>query len=146
MSAFDTAKQKLIQIVIVGQPELRERLRQPNLAPLRQRIVLAKHLRPLDLNETASYILHRLQVASADADRPGVAFNHQAIYHIYQVSGGTPRMINSVCDNALLLGYVKKQRILDESIIDQVASDMICDLSESVETEGAPLKFRAHAA
>ncbi|MEX2212977.1 MAG: AAA family ATPase, partial [Phycisphaeraceae bacterium] len=147
MSSFDTATQKLIQIVIVGQPELRERLQQPSLAPLRQRIVLAKHLRPLDLNETASYILHRLQVAATDPDRPRVAFNHQAIYRIYQISGGIPRMINAVCDNAMLLGYVNKQRIIDDSVINQVSRDMICDLNEPVESGvTAPLKFTARAA
>jgi len=126
LSTFDTATQKLIQIVLVGQPELRQYIAtRKNLAALRQRIVLAKHLRPLDAEDTARYIAHRLRVAAANVARPGIVFERGALNRVHQVSRGIPRLINVICDNALLLAYVKESRLVSAAIINRVAEDMV---------------------
>ena len=103
LSNLETDQRKLLQIVLLGQPELREKLNDPRLRQLRQRITVRYHLAPLTRRETEQYIQHRLQVAGANG-RP--SFNRWAIGSIYRYSGGVPRLINAVCDKALLCGYV----------------------------------------
>ena len=92
-----------MQIVLMGQPELREKLLQPGLRQLRQRITVRYHLGPLDLNETAGYVNHRLKLAGANG-RP--SFDEGAIRLVYKYSQGVPRLINTVCDKTLLAGFV----------------------------------------
>ncbi len=101
LSNLETDERKLLQIVLIGQPELRAAL--DRLEQLRQRITVRYHLRPLDLAETASYIRHRLQVAGGDS-RP--IFGRWAIRAVHWHSRGVPRLINAICDKALLCGYV----------------------------------------
>ncbi len=103
LSNLETDQHKLLQIVLIGQPELREKLNEPGLRQLRQRITVRYHLAPLDRFETARYIAHRLRVAGADG-RP--TFSPWAIRSIHRYAGGVPRLINAVCDKALLYGYV----------------------------------------
>ena len=103
LSNLETDRQKLMQIVLMGQPELREKLRRPELRQLRQRITVRYHLRPLDVNETASYINHRLRLAGANG-RP--RFDGGAVLAVYKYSQGVPRLINAVCDKTLLAGFV----------------------------------------
>jgi general secretion pathway protein A len=103
LSNLETDQRKLLQIVLIGQPELREKLNERGLRQLRQRITVRYHLEPLDRFETARYIAHRLRVAGADG-RP--TFSPGAIRRIQRYSGGVPRLINAVCDKALLYGYV----------------------------------------
>ena len=103
LSNLETDQRKLLQIVLVGQPELREKLNRRELRQLRQRITVRYHLAPLDRFETARYIAHRLRVAGGDG-RP--TFSPWAIRTIQRYSGGIPRLINAVCDKALLYGYV----------------------------------------
>ena len=103
LSNLETDQRKLLQIVLIGQPELREKLNERGLRQLRQRITVRYHLAPLDREETARYIAHRLRVAGADG-RP--EFSAWAVRKIHRYAGGVPRLINAVCDKALLYGYV----------------------------------------
>ena len=104
LSNLETDQRKLLQIVLLGQPELREKLDDPRLRQLRQRITVRYHLAPLSRQEVESYIQHRLQVVGANG-RP--SFNRWALASIYRYSGGVPRLVNAVCDKALLCGYVE---------------------------------------
>ena len=103
LSNLETDQRKLLQIVLIGQPELREKLNQRSLRQLRQRITVRYHLSPLNRFETERYIAHRLRVAGANG-RP--KFSSWAIRGVQRYSGGVPRLINAVCDKALLYGYV----------------------------------------
>ena len=103
LSNLETDQTKLLQIVLLGQPELRAKLEQSNLKQLRQRITVRYHLSPLSREETEAYIQHRLRVAGADS-RP--IFTPWAVRRIYRYSRGVPRLINAVCDKTLLCGFV----------------------------------------
>jgi general secretion pathway protein A len=103
LSNLETDQRKLLQIVLVGQPELRDRLDERGLRQLRQRITVRYHLRPLSRQETEHYIRHRLHVAGGNS-RP--TFDRWAIRRIYRYSRGVPRLINAVCDKTLLCGFV----------------------------------------
>ena len=103
LSNLETDRQKLIQIVLIGQPELRRMLDDPALRQLRQRITVRYHLTPLDRDETELYVQWRMQVAGGNGR---LAFTPWALRAIHRYSGGIPRLINAVCDTALLAGYV----------------------------------------
>jgi len=103
LSNLETEKEKLIQIALVGQPELRDKLNSPGLAQLRQRITIRYHMVPLDENEIGDYIGHRLGVAGSDGR---IKFSEEAVGEIFKFSEGVPRLINVVCDRALLFGFV----------------------------------------
>ena len=103
LSNFETDDRKLLQIVLVGQPELRDKLDRKGLRQLRQRITVRYHLGPLDLADTRRYVEHRLHVAGANG-RP--TFSNWAMRAVHRYSGGVPRLVNAVCDKALLCGYV----------------------------------------
>ena len=103
LSNLETDQRKLLQIVLIGQPELREKLNQKSLRQLRQRITVRYHLSPLDRFETERYIAHRLRVAGANG-RP--SFTRWAVRRVHHSAHGVPRLINAVCDKALLYGYV----------------------------------------
>jgi general secretion pathway protein A len=117
LSNLETDQQKLIQIVLCGQPELRERLSRPDLRQLRQRITVRYHIPPLTQGDTSLYIQHRLQVAGADGR--AVLFGDDAVREVFRFARGTPRLINAVCDNALLAGYVARVRTIDARCIKQ---------------------------
>lgn len=104
LSNLETDDRKLLQIVLIGQPELRSRLERDELRQLRQRITVRYHLGPISRRETESYIQHRLRVAGSNA-RP--TFSRAAIRAIHRHSRGIPRLINAVCDKTLLCGYVE---------------------------------------
>jgi len=105
LSNLELDNRKLLQIVLLGQPELRERLDSPNLRQLRQRITVRYHLRPLTFAELSQYIQHRLQISGAK-QRP--RFTRPALWRIHHYSHGIPRLINALCDKALLAGFVNK--------------------------------------
>jgi general secretion pathway protein A len=105
LSNLETDQHKLMQIVLCGQPELSRRLARPDLRQLRQRITVRYTLPPLTEVETAAYVRHRLWVAGSDGS---VAFSASAIRAIQRYAQGCPRLINAVCDNALLAGYVAR--------------------------------------
>ena len=105
LSNLETDDRKLLQIVLLGQPELRDRLNSPRLRQLRQRITVRYHLAPLTRLEVGQYIQHRLELAGA---KGAPFFTQPAVWRIYFHSGGVPRLINAVCDKALLAGYVER--------------------------------------
>jgi len=107
LSNLETDQEKLLQIVLVGQPQLRAKLASPSLAQLRQRISIRYHLNPLSKGETEGYIEHRLRVAGS---RGSVLFEGAAVDGIYAFSRGIPRMINVVGDKALLAAFVLERR------------------------------------
>jgi len=107
LSNLETDQHKLIQIVLCGQPELKHRLSRPDLRQLRQRITVRYALPPLTHAETGAYIEHRLRVAGP---RSQVAFSTAAVKAVHRYAGGCPRLINAVCDNALLAAYVFGQQ------------------------------------
>ncbi len=117
--------QRLIQIVLVGQPELRHRLMETKWEPLRQRIVLSYHLGHLSASDTIAYIRHRLKVASADGAN-GPEFTPEAMADIHGASDGIPRLVNVLCDNALLVGYAKGLGNIDRAVVAEVLRDMTC--------------------
>ncbi len=114
LSNLETDKEKLIQIVLVGQPELKTKLDSPGLEQLRQRIAVRYHILPLEKEEVDDYIYHRLHVAGCDGN---VQFEPDAISEIYDYSGGIPRLINVVCDKALLLGFVLETKAISADMI-----------------------------
>lgn len=117
LSNLETSTDKLIQIVMVGQPELRDKVAQPQLEQLRTRIALSYHLEPLTTEEIGRYIEHRLKVAGPEHQ---VRFTQEAIERIARFSRGTPRVINGVCDNALLYGYTARTHVIDEPLVEKV--------------------------
>ena len=116
--------ERLIQIVLSGLPELRSRLLEPKWEPLRQRVVLSYHLGPLARRDTIAYVRHRLRVAADDGCLAN--FSDDAIADIYAATNGIPRLINVLCDNALLVGYGRSVHRIDRSIVNEVARDMTC--------------------
>jgi general secretion pathway protein A len=107
LSNLETEKKKLLQIILVGQPELEDKLRSPQMRQLDQRIALRYYLEPLKKKEMEEYIYHRLRVAGSTG---GITFTRGALQKIYKFSKGTPRLINIVCDKALLTAYFFKKR------------------------------------
>ena len=103
LSNLETDQRKLLQIVLIGQPELRVLLNDKRLRQLRQRITVRYHLKPLTVHETGHYIGHRMRLAGANG-RP--VFGHWALRWVYHYSKGVPRLINAVCDKTLLCGFV----------------------------------------
>ncbi len=103
LSNLETTQQKLIQIVLIGQPELDEKLAHPSLRQLRQRITVRFHLGPLSEEEIGAYVSHRLEMAGSNGR---VVFEPRALRLVHKYSEGIPRLVNAVCDNALLAGYV----------------------------------------
>ncbi len=106
LSNLETDQRKLLQIILVGQPELRQVLNSRKLRQLRQRITVRYHLSPLTFHETEHYIEHRLTVAGAHLDG---LFTRPALRRIHRYSGGIPRLINAICDKTLLCGYVTER-------------------------------------
>ena len=106
LSNLETTERKLLQIVLLGQPELRERLNHHGLRQLRQRITVRYHLNPLRRTEVAKYVHHRLRVSGA---ANGLNFTRPALWRIYRYTKGIPRLVNAVCDKALLAGYVEQK-------------------------------------
>ena len=125
ISNFDTNTAKLLQLVLVGQPELRDRIRSQHMMALRQRIVMAKQLKPLSIQDVAGYVRHRIRAASRDRDRVTVSFSGDSIETLYECAQGVPRLINVICDNCLLLGYVKEAHRITPSMVRHVIDDMV---------------------
>jgi general secretion pathway protein A len=127
LSNLETTDDKLLQIVLVGQPELDEKLDSVGLRQLKQRIALRAHLGALDANETKGYIEQRLQIAGAEAS-PNPLFPPQAIDAAYRHSRGIPRLINTICENALITAYARQLRYVTPEIIVDVAKEFRLDI------------------
>lgn len=109
LSNLETDNRKLLQIVLMGQPELRDRLNAPRLRQLRQRITVRFHLRALTRREISQYVQHRLEISGA---KGAPYFTAPAIWRVYRYSGGVPRLVNALCDKALLTGFaLQRDRI-----------------------------------
>ncbi len=125
LSNLETEKNKLLQIILVGQPELLEKLQLSSLRQLTQRISVRYHILPLNENDTGEYIHHRIRIAQINTNGSSeVQFTPEAVRVIFRLSQGTPRLINILCDRALLSGYVQEQRTLDEQIIYKCAREI----------------------
>lgn len=121
LSNLETETQKLLQIVLIGQPELMDNLNLPELRQLNQRITARYHLKALDRSETLQYIAYRLRVAGG---RNRVWFTPGAIKAVYRASGGVPRVINAVCDRALLIGYTQESRDITAAHVRQAVREI----------------------
>jgi general secretion pathway protein A len=111
----------LLQILLVGQPELDEKLDSSDLRQLKQRISLRSHLASLDLNETKGYIERRLELAGSPA--PSKLFPQETMAAIHRHSRGTPRLINTICENALIAAYARQAASVTPDIIEAIAAD-----------------------
>ncbi|MFP6630393.1 MAG: AAA family ATPase [Myxococcota bacterium] len=128
LSNLETPTSKLIQIMLVGQPELRDLLARPELRQLRQRIALRHQLRPFDEREICDYVGERLARAGYSGRD---LFKPAALKDLYNVTGGIPRLVNSVCDLALLLAYSRQKTVLDAALIREAAADLELDMDEN---------------
>ncbi len=120
LTNLETPKKKLLQIILIGQPELRDVLDRPEMRQLAQRITGRYHLEPLSKNDTAVYVRHRMRVAGAQSD----VFTRTAIRQLYKKSRGIPRLINVVADRALLAAYTKDHRLVDGRLVESAASEV----------------------
>src|SRR5215208_2727049 len=121
LSNLETEKSKLLQIVLVGQPDLREKLGQPELEQLRQRVTVSYHLGPLDADDTYAYINHRLRRAAIGAPLEFPADVSAVVHHR---SGGVPRLINVICDAVLLFGYGADRRTIDLPLAGEALAEL----------------------
>jgi len=121
LSNLETEKSKLLQIVLIGQPDLRDKLDRPELEQLRQRITVSYHLEPLDADETAHYVNHRLARASLG---PPMVFKPDVTARIHARSGGVPRLINVIADATLVFGYGEEKSEIDGTLVDAVIEDL----------------------
>jgi len=125
LSNLETDRQKLLQIVLVGQPELRNTLKNPALRQLAQRITVRFHLTNMTQEETAEYLRHRLRIAGQDdQDHNSVRFDYGAVNEIYRFSRGMPRLVNAIGDKALLAGYVYQASTIDRGIVQAAMKDL----------------------
>lgn len=134
LSDFETPQAKLLQIILVGQPTLADKLAHPSLTQLRQRITSLSGLAPLSPHETSRFIAHRLQVAGYKGH---VLFSPEALELIAQASEGIPRQINNYCFHALSLACAERKKSVDSAIVQEVINDL--DISRFMTEVEAPL-------
>ncbi|MBI2061981.1 MAG: AAA family ATPase [Nitrospirae bacterium] len=127
LSNLETEKKKLLQIILVGQPELRDRLQEPVLRPLNQRLTVKFHLLPLDRNETREYIYFRLKKAGSQGE---IEFFEPALDLIFTYTEGYPRRINLLCERVLLAAYSRESFIIDRGIVEDAMRDLEGDQPE----------------
>ena len=120
LTNLETATTKLLQIILIGQPELRELLDQPDLRQLAQRITGRYHLNPLSEEESAGYVKHRMRVAGATAE----VFTPSALREVHRLSGGIPRVINVICDRTLLGAFTQEDHRAGATLVRQAASEV----------------------
>jgi putative secretion ATPase (PEP-CTERM system associated) len=120
LTNLETFTEKLPQIVLVGQPELEQRLKQPQLRQLRQRLTLRAKTHPLNLEETKAYITQRLRIAGSNGDP---IFDEGATAAVYRYSLGIPRIINLLCEHCLVSAFVDQRKKVPQEVVDSVARD-----------------------
>ena len=120
LTNLETETQKLLQIILIGQPELRELLARNDLRQLAQRVTGRYHLDPLSRDETSSYIKHRLRIAGATND----IFTPSALHELYRVSGGVPRLLNIIADRALLGGFSSDRHLVGPDLVRRAAAEV----------------------
>ena len=121
LTNLETAEEKLLQILLVGQPELDDKLDSVDLRQLKQRIAVRSHLSPLDVNEAKGYIECRLQLAGST--EPGKIFPAETVAAVHRHSRGFPRLINTICENALIAAYARQAASVAPEMIDTIAAD-----------------------
>ena len=122
LSNLETEREKLLQILLVGQPELGAMLAQPALAQLEQRITLRWHLGPLSAKDTAAYVQHRVRIATEN--REPLLFTPGSLRAIHRATGGVPRLINVLCHRTLLVGYTQERKQIDRTVVRQAAKEL----------------------
>jgi len=125
LSNIELDVRKLVQIILLGQPELRDRLNNPRLRQLRQRITVRYHLAPLTRTEVSQYVQHRLELAGSDG---APQFTHPAFWRIFHYSGGIPRLVNAVCDKALLAGFVEQSERINYRMVNHAIRELEGDI------------------
>ena len=140
LSNLETTRSKLIQIILVGQPELAEMLDSHELRQLGQRVTLSCYLAPLTFNETSAYIEHRLQIALT---KPGRLFSKSALKEIYKYASGIPRLINIICDRSLLIAYSRNRKKISGNMVRMAIREL---WSRGDHRKRFPLKRRTTAA
>ena len=120
LSNFETRQAKLLQILLVGQPELSDRLNEPGLRQLKQRVALRYHLTPLSVSECKEYITKRLELSGGTAS----LFTNGAMRTVHIYSGGIPRLVNILCDNGLLSAYTLRKPSVEPAMIEEIAQDL----------------------
>jgi len=136
LTNLETATHKLLQIILIGQPELRTLLAREDMRQLAQRVTARYHLEPISREETSAYIKHRLQICGSTQ----AVFNKRAVDKIQQLSGGIPRLINVLCDRAMLGAYVEGKTQVDNKVVKKAASEVLAnDSSEKVPSHRLPV-------
>jgi general secretion pathway protein A len=130
MTNLETFTEKLMQIVLVGQPELEQRLKQPHLRQLRQRLTLRAKTHPLSLEETKAYITQRLRIAGSNGQQ---IFDLEAVLAIHSYAQGIPRVVNLLCEHCLVSAFVDQQKLVTANVVDSVARDF--DLSDNTTSQ-----------
>ena len=120
LTNLETFTEKLLQIVLVGQPELEQKLKQPQLRQLRQRLTLRAKTYPFTLDETKAYVQQRLRIAGWDGQQ---IFDPEAVMAIHRYALGIPRVINLLCEHCLVSGFVDQQKIIGPAVVEVVARD-----------------------
>src|ERR1700757_4266890 len=120
MTNLETFTEKLLQIVLVGQPELEQKLKQPQLRQLRQRLTLGATTHPLTLDETKAYIQQRLRIAGSNGQQ---IFAPESLVSVHRYSTGIPRVINLLCEHCLVSAFVDQQKLIEPGVVDAVARD-----------------------
>ena len=126
LTNLETADGKLLQILLVGQPELDDKLDSAGLRQLKQRIALRSHLAPLNAEETRGYIQRRLKFGGSP--NPAALFPPETCAAVYRHAKGLPRLINTICENALIAGYARKTQSITPDMIDDIAKDFRLDV------------------
>lgn len=134
LSNLETTDDKLLQIVLVGQPELDQKLDSVGLRQLKQRIALRAHLGALDADETKGYIEQRLQIAGAEAS-PSPIFPSETITQVFRHSRGFPRLINTICENSLITAYARQMPGVTPEIVSDVAQEFRLDVVSTPEPD-----------
>src|SRR5579864_928330 len=132
LTNLETSQQKLFQIVLVGQPELDQKLDSPQLRQLKQRVGLRCRLEPLSLDELRGYVHRRLELAGGNSHGATI-FGGEAIEAVQRFSRGIPRLINTLCENALISGYARQAKQVTPEIIQEVATDFRLDVTSVAE-------------
>jgi type II secretory pathway predicted ATPase ExeA len=135
LTNLETSQHKLVQLVLVGQPELDQKLDSPELRQLKQRVSLRCQLRPLTFEESGGYIHRRLELAGANSHATAI-FPEETIAVIYDFSRGIPRVINNLCENSLVSGYGKQMKEITVELVREVASDLRLNKVTLPSTEG----------
>jgi len=143
LTNLETNERKLLQIILIGQPELRSMLARPDLEQLAQRVIARFHLEALSEGETVQYIRHRLSVGGLVGALP---FDSKVMQRIHKLAHGVPRRINLLCDRALLGAYATGRRTVDKQIVDKAATEVFggSDIRKTTTAGVAPANFRSY--